>query len=160
MAGLLSAIGLLLALLSGVHACQIAGLPPAIVAGIIAVESGGHPLALRINLGKGYSLYPDTLRLARRYLEIALKHTSNIDIGLMQVNWRTWGATARSLGIAAPDLLNAAVNKRFGCRILAAALRGKGSLAARLGRYHSSTPARQRAYTRRVLAAAAALQRR
>ena len=71
MAEFLRVCGLVAALAAGVQGCGIEGLRPAVVEGIIAVESGGNPLALRINFGKGYSLYAGTLSLARRVLAAA-----------------------------------------------------------------------------------------
>ena len=136
------------------NACGIRGLPGSVVEGIIQVESGGNPWALRVNLGKGYSFHPRSRGEARRFLAVALALTDNVDIGLMQVNWRTWRVTARAFGLGAYDLLDAQSNMRMGCRILAEALSGRGPFLARLGRYHSPRPERGRWYARRVLAAA------
>ena len=136
------------------NACGIKGLPSSVVEGIIVVESGGNPWALRVNLGKGYSFHPRSRVEARRFLAVALALTDNVDIGLMQINWRTWRETARALGLGAYDLLDTQSNMRMGCRILAEALSGRGTFLARLGRYHSPRPERGRWYARRVLAAA------
>ena len=135
-------------------ACGIKGLPSSVVEGIIMVESGGNPWALRVGIGKGYSFYPGTRVEARRFLAVSLALTDNVDIGLMQINWRTWRESVRALGLDAYDLLNAQTNMRMGCRILAEALSGRGTFLARLGRYHSPRPERGRWYARRVLAAA------
>ena len=135
-------------------ACGVEGLPSSVVEGIVVVESGGNPWALRVNLGKGYSFHPRSRGEARRFLAVALALTDNVDIGLMQVNWRTWRVTARAFGLGAYDLLDAQSNMRMGCRILAEALSGRGPFLARLGRYHSPRPERGRWYARRVLAAA------
>ena len=72
------------------NACGIEGLPSSVVEGIIVVESGGNPWALRVNVGKGYSFHPRSRGEARRFLAVALALTDNVDIGLMQINWRTW----------------------------------------------------------------------
>ena len=136
------------------NACGIAGLPAAVVEGIIRVESGGNPWALHVGIGRGHALYPRSRAEARRLLAVSLALTDNVDIGLMQVNWRTWGATAEGLGLSAADLLAAAANLKMGCRILARALSGGGAFLERLGRYHSYRPERGRRYARRVLAAA------
>ena len=136
------------------RACGVAGLHSSVVEGIIRVESGGHPWALHVGIGKGHAFYPANEREARRFLAVALALTDNVDVGLMQVNWRTWGKTARGLGLDAYDLLDAQTNVWLGCRILAQALSGRGSFEARLGRYHSRRPQRGRWYAQRVLAAA------
>ena len=140
-------------------ACGIAGLPSSVVEGIILVESGGNPWALRVGIGKGYSFYPTSRAEARRFLAVSLALTDNVDIGLMQINWRTWRESVGALGLNAYDLLNAQINMKMGCRILAEALSGRGTFLARLGRYHSPRPDRGRWYARRVLAAAQDLQK-
>ena len=139
-------------------ACGIAGLPSQIVEGIIVVESGGHPWALHVGIGKGFSFYPKDRHEARRFLAVSLALTDNVDIGLMQVNWRTWKETVRDLGLSAYDLLDPEVNLQMGCHVLAAAMATRGSFEARLGRYHSPRPERGRWYARRVLAAARELE--
>ena len=138
----------------GRNACGIEGLPGSVVEGIIQVESGGHPWALQVGIGEGYSFYPKTRAEAWRFLAVSLALTDNVDIGLMQVNWKTWGQSVRSLGLDAYDLLDGRINMKVGCRILAEVLSGRGTFLARLGRYHSFRPERGRWYARRVLAAA------
>ncbi len=135
-------------------ACGIEGLPSRVVEGIIVVESGGHPWALQVGIGKGYSFYPKDRHEARRYLTVSLALTDNVDIGLMQINWRTWGKKIRSLGLNAYDLLEPKVNLEMGCHVLAQAMATSGSFEARLGRYHSRSRERGRWYARKVLAAA------
>ena len=136
------------------RACGIEGLPSAVVEGIILVESGGNPWALRVGIGKGYAFYPRSAAEARRFLAVSLALTDNLDIGLMQVNWRTWRREVRNLGLDAYDLLDAQTNMKMGCRILAEALSGRGTFLARLGRYHSRRAERGRWYANRVMAAA------
>ena len=135
-------------------ACGIAGLPGSVVQGIIRVESGGNPWVLRVGIGKGHAFYPRSAAEARRLLAVSLALTDNVDIGLMQINWRTWGESVRALGFDAYDLLDPRTNMEMGCRVLAQALSGRGSFLARLGRYHSLRPERGRWYARRVMAAA------
>jgi hypothetical protein len=137
----------------------VEGLPSHVVEGLIRVESGGHPWALHVGIGKGYAFYPRSAGEARRFLAVSLALTNNVDIGLMQVNWRTWGQAAQQLGLDAYDLLDPQTNLWMGCRILAEALSGRGSFAARLGRYHARRPQRARWYARRVLAAAREVQK-
>ena len=136
------------------RACGIAGLPSAVVEGIIVVESGGNPWALQVGIGKGFAFYPRSPAEARRFLAVSLALTDNVDIGLMQINWRTWRKTVRALGLDAYDLLDSQINMEMGCRVLTGALSGRGPFLARLGRYHSLRPERGRWYARRVMAAA------
>ena len=140
-------------------ACGIKGLPSSVVEGIIMVESGGNPWALHVGIGKGYSFYPGSKVEAWRFLAVSLALTDNVDIGLMQINWKTWQKTVRGLGFDAHDLLDARINMKMGCRILAEALSGRGTFLARLGRYHSPRPERGRWYARRVLTAARDLEK-
>ena len=135
-------------------ACGIPGLPSSVVEGIIQVESGGNPWALRVGIGKGYSFYPRSRAEAWRFLAVSLALTDNVDIGLMQVNWRTWRKMVRALGLDAYDLLDAQTNMKMGCRILTKVLSGRGTFVARLGRYHSWEGERGRWYAGKVLAAA------
>ena len=139
-------------------ACGIEGLSSQVVEGIILVESGGNPWALHVGIGKGYSFYPKDRYEAKRFLAVSLALTENVDIGLMQINWRTWGDTVRNLGLSAYDLLDPGVNLEMGCHVLAEAMATRGSFEARLGRYHSKHRERGRWYARRVLAAARELE--
>ena len=140
------------------NACGVEGLPSTVVEGIIRVESSGRPWALHVGIGKGYAFYPASEGEARRFLAVSLALTDNVDIGLMQVNWRTWGEAAGRYGLDAYDLLDPQTNLWMGCRILAEALSGRGSFEARLGRYHSLSPERGRWYAHRVLAAVRELE--
>ena len=77
------------------RACGIEGLPSSVVEGIIQVESGGNPWALHVGIGKGYAFYPRSAAEARRFLAVSLALTDNVDVGLMQINWRTWRESVR-----------------------------------------------------------------
>ena len=136
------------------RACGVEGLPSSVVEGIIRVESGGNPWALHVGIGKGFAFHPRDRHEARRFLAVALALTDNVDIGLMQVNWRTWRQDILALGLTPYDLLGAEANMAVGCRILAETLSTRGSFEARLGRYHSRHRERGRWYAKRVLAAA------
>ena len=135
-------------------ACGIKGLPSSVVEGIIVVESGGNPWALHVGIGKGYAFYPRSEAEAKRFLAVSLALTDNVDIGLMQINWRTWRKDILALGLTPYDLLGAWTNMQIGCRILAEALSTRGTFEARLGRYHSRSRERGRWYAKKVLAAA------
>ena len=90
---------------------------------------------------------------------MSLALTDNVDIGLMQINWRTWRESLGALGLNAYDLLDAQTNMRVGCLVLAETLSGPGTFLARLGRYHSPRPERGRWYARRVLSAVRGLEK-
>jgi soluble lytic murein transglycosylase-like protein len=129
--------------------CEAQGIPAVLARAVIQVESGGHPYALRLNVGRGRGVYPRTHGEAVRLLQVVLPRSRNVDIGLMQVNLGIWGARLR---VTAAQLLEPATNLRVGCHILRRALATRGPAWQRLGRYHTGTPARQRAYALRVTA--------
>jgi soluble lytic murein transglycosylase-like protein len=111
-------------------------------------ESGGHPYALRINAGRGYSLYPNSWQEAVHIVTAIRPLTRNIDLGLMQVNLRIWGP---HFGLTAAQLLEPTMNMRVGCDILRRALSTEGPAWQRIGRYHSGRPARQRRYAWKIV---------
>ena len=127
--------------------CAPLGLIPAVVKGVIEVESGGHALAIGAQFrGVHRSYLPGDLAYARALLGMILTYTDNVGIGLMQVNWRAWGKT---LAMPPEALLDPEVNLRVGCRILQQELLRHG-VATGVGAYHSPTPWRRDAYSRRV----------
>jgi len=163
--GLLAAAGLLI--LTGladaawwvrpaVQTCQRFGVPGALVVSIILAESGGEPYAIRVNQGRGVAVFPRTYEAGARAAEVAVRFTPNVDLGLMQVNFREWG---RPLGLTPAQLLRPDVNLLVGCAVLKQALETDGPAWQRVGRYHSPHPARQRAYAGRVAAWLRALLR-
>ena len=127
--------------------CAPLGLLPEVVRGVIEVESGGHALAIGARFrGVHRSYLPGDLAYARALLGMILTYTDNVGIGLMQVNWRAWGKT---LAMPPEALLDPEVNLRVGCRILQQELLRHG-VATGVGAYHSPTPWRRDAYSRRV----------
>ena len=142
---------------AALYQCTAQGIPAPLVLAVIRTESGGHPYAIRLNAGRGQSLYPRTHAEALRILRAVTPLTSNIDVGLMQVNVGLWGARMQ---VTAARLLDPVINLRVGCRILNRALATPGPAWQRLGRYHSGTPARQRAYALRVTRWLEVLRRR
>lgn len=128
--------------------CPARGVPAKVAEAVIAVESRGHAYALGVTIGNAHrAFFPASRHEALVRLAVALRNTENVDIGLMQLNWRTWGAL---LGVQPETLLDPETNIRLGCRLLGAHLAGAGPLWQRLGRYHSGTPTRQLGYARRV----------
>ena len=127
--------------------CAPLGLVPEVVRGVIETESSGHALALGVQVrGVHRSYFPRDLVYAQALLDRLLALTDNVGIGLMQVNWRAW---KDRLDLLPHDLLDVDVNLRVGCRILQQALLRHG-VKTGIGAYHSPTPWRQQAYSRRV----------
>jgi soluble lytic murein transglycosylase-like protein len=129
--------------------CEAMGVPGKLAVAVILTESGGQPYALRVNYGSGVAVFPPTYAAGVRALQVALRVTTRLDLGLFQVHYPTWGPR---LGLSPAQLLHPAVNIRSGCTILRDALAAGGASWQQIGRYHSPTPARQRAYARKVAA--------
>jgi hypothetical protein len=94
------------------------------------------------------------------------QRTTNLDLGLFQVNYREvhrrsaawtqqgpWRAFWQHLREVPPTLLLAPpVNALVGCVMLRQALEAGGPLWQQIGRYHSPVPPRQHAYAQEVFA--------
>lgn len=117
-----------------------AAVAPDLVSAIIWVESRGHPWALNI---RGRAVWPRSLADAGGILS-RLTH-DDVDIGLMQVNWRTWGPALVRSGIRQADLLDPWTNLMVGSRILRWAQEEEAGWGG-VGRYHSATPWRKQQY--------------
>ena len=125
---------------------------PDLVSAIVWVESRGWPWALNV---RGTAIWPRTFEEARRIL----RHLSDddVDIGLMQVNWRTWGPTLARSGIHRADLLDPWTNLVVGSQILRWATAAEAGWGG-VGRYHSATPWRKHRYAWAVARTWRALQ--
>lgn len=119
------------------------GLPNELLLAIIWVESTGRKHAINVNGGGSY--FPrtaeDALRIIQRY------NTRNIDIGLMQVNWRWWG---EYFNVSPADLLKPDINICIGSRILRQYLDEYGWSWRGIGRYNATSRDRQIRYAKRV----------
>lgn len=117
-----------------------AGVAPDLVSAIIWVESRGWPWTLNV---RGIPLWPASLEEARGILA-RLPH-DDVDIGFMQVNWRTWGPALERAGIGKADLLDPWVNLVVGSQILRWMTDEEPGWGG-VGRYHSATPWRKSRY--------------
>jgi hypothetical protein len=149
-----------------VTACQQVGVPAALALAIVATESGGRPYAIRVNSGRGTAHFPATYAIAVQTVTAVHQHTTNLDLGLFQLNYREvqrrsaqvaqqgpWRAFWQPLhGVAPAVLLAPAVNALVGCVMLRQALDAGGPLWQQIGRYHSPVPTRQHPYAQRVFA--------
>jgi soluble lytic murein transglycosylase-like protein len=131
--------------------CPRVGVLPEIALKVMRVESGCQPYAIGVQMQRLHRSYVNASPVvAASTLQAALRYTSNVGIGAMQVNWRAWGDR---LGIEPADLLNLEVNIQTGCHILSDVLKGSDPLLERIGRYHSQTPELRDAYGQRVIGA-------
>lgn len=124
-----------------IAASEATGVPLALLAAIAGAESAYHPWALNLN---GKQVY---CRSRAEAEEIMAGEADNIDIGLMQVNFRLWG---RRLGLSKIQLLDPRTNLLAGARILKESLRRSGDLWQRIGAYHSGRPEERQRYNQEV----------
>jgi soluble lytic murein transglycosylase-like protein len=147
-----------------VAACQQVGVPASLALAVVATESGGRPYAIRVNTGRGTAHFPATYAAAVQTVTAVRPHTTNVDLGLFQLNYRevqrrsaqaaqqgAFRAFWQPLHTVSPALLLAPpVNALIGCVMLRQALDAGGPLWQQLGRYHSPVPTRQHPYAQRV----------
>jgi hypothetical protein len=149
-----------------VAACHQVGVPVALALAVVATESGGRPYAIRVNTGHGTAHFPATYAAAVQTVTVTSQRTTNVDLGLFQLNYReVQRRSARAAqqgpfrafwqrihGVTPAVLLVPAVNALVGCVMLRQALDGGGPLWQQIGRYHSPVPIRQHPYAQRVFA--------
>lgn len=151
-------IGMVFMISTGVHAVQAepldwpslletgercSGLSQEIIMSVIWVESKGNPNAINVNGVGGFS--PASADTA---LKILYKYNkANTDIGLMQVNYKTWG---RVYGLKAAEFLDPQMNICIGSRILRDYIdQHKGSWRG-VGRYNAVSYSKQENYASKV----------
>lgn len=132
-------------------AAKDADVPLHVLIAIAGAESAYHPWALDI---EGRQVFCHSRAEAERVL--ANTATTNVDIGLMQINWRFWGAR---LGIAKNDLLDPRINLLMGARILRDSLSRSGTIWQRISNYHSGAPHERDRYNQQVYIAYMRYQR-
>lgn len=125
-----------------VTAARDAGVPLPLLIAVAGAESGYHPWALDI---EGRQAFCKSRAEAEGIL--ATLATTNVDIGLMQINWRFWGPR---LGVAKNDLLDPRINLLMGARILREGLDRNGSMWRRISNYHSGASGERDRYNRQV----------
>jgi soluble lytic murein transglycosylase-like protein len=125
-----------------VAAAKDAGVPLQVLVAVAGAESAYHPWALDI---EGRQVFCRSRAQAETVL--ANTATTNVDIGLMQINWRFWGPR---LGIAKHDLLDPRINLLMGARILRDSLNRDGSVWRRISNYHSGGVRERDRYNQQV----------
>ena len=126
-----------------VVAARNADVPADLLIAIAGAESGYHPWALNI---KGHQVFCQSREEAENVL--ASTPTDDVDIGLMQINWRFWGP--RSGVTSKGDLLDPRTNLAVGAAILKDALSRGGSLWHRISNYHMGGAAERERYNKTV----------
>ena len=120
-------------------------MPLHLLIAVAGAESGYHPWALDI---EGKQVFCKSREEAEAVL--AKTSTTNVDIGLMQINWRFWGPR---LSVAKNDLLDPRKNLRMGARILRDGLDRNGSVWRRISNYHSGGSTERDRYNKQVYGA-------
>jgi soluble lytic murein transglycosylase-like protein len=124
-------------------AARNADVPPDLLIAIVGAESGYHPWALNI---KGHQVFCQSREEAESVLETT--PTDDVDIGLMQINWRFWGPRT---GLASKgELLEPRKNLEIGAAILKDGLARGGSLWHRISNYHSGGARERERYNQMV----------
>jgi hypothetical protein len=124
-------------------AARNAGVSPDLLIAIVGAESGYHPWALNI---KGRQVFCQSREEAESVLETT--PTDDVDIGLMQINWRFWGPRS---GLASKgELLDPRKNLEIGAAILKDGLSRGGSLWHRISNYHSGGAHERERYNQTV----------
>ena len=91
----------------------IAEVHPGTIQRVIAVESGGNPLALNIN-GTQQPRKPSTKKQAIKMAHDYIRQGYSVDLGLMQVNSRN----LPRYGVTVEDMYDPCINLNIGSRIL------------------------------------------
>jgi len=119
-------------------------IPPGLLSAIAKVESGTRPYAL--NLG-GRSVFARTISEAVSYIKSALSSgKTNIDIGVMQLNYRWHGKQFNDL----ETMLAPASNIEYAAKLLRKLYKRHGSWQEAVRHYHSSNTKHNRKYSRKV----------
>ena len=124
-------------------AARHAEVPPDLLIAIVSAESGYHPWALNI---KGHQVFCQSREEAESVL--ANTPTDDVDIGLMQVNWRFWGPRS-GLG-SKGELLDPRKNLEIGAAILKEGLGRGGPLWHRISNYHAGGEHERERYNQQV----------
>lgn len=135
------------------QAAAAQGVDPLLLYSVALFESGRHgdknkvgpwPYALHFNQAD-VSIYA----LSAKEAKFVLDHvsTDNVDVGLGQVNYKSWKHLVRR----PEDLLDPKTNLKVASQVLAEALNSTPDPELGIGRYHSWTEWRARAYGRKVL---------
>jgi hypothetical protein len=124
------------------YASSQMGISVDLLAAVAWTESKMLPYALNV---RGKTYYCTSREQALRMLEET--KTGNVDIGLLQVNYRFWG---EPLGLQKEDLLDSKVCTIIGAMILTYNLQKHRDPWVAIGRYHSGNRKRMKAYQTKV----------
>lgn len=120
-------------------------IPKGLLASIAKIESNNQPFA--INIG-GESYFAADIESAKEYIVSKLSvGITNIDIGIMQINWRWHGKAFKNLY----HILLPKYNIEYAGRLLASLKKQHGDWHTAVRLYHSAKPEYYRIYSRKVV---------
>lgn len=124
---------------------RCSGLSRDLILSVILVESNGNPNAVNVNGVRGFqpANAEDALKIIYHY------NNANVDIGLMQINWKTWGPV---YGVKPAQLLDPSYNICVGAKILRDYLEQHNWSWRGVGRYNAVSRDKQERYARKVAA--------
>jgi soluble lytic murein transglycosylase-like protein len=125
------------------HGEKCSGLPRDLILSVIWVESKGNPYAVNVNNIGGFSPnnLHDSLKIIYRY------NRANVDIGLMQINWLTWGLV---YGLKPVDFFDPFINICVGSKILRHYIDQHNGSWRGVGRYNAISYDKQVRYALKV----------
>jgi len=119
-------------------------IPSGLLQAIAKVESGYHPYAVNV---AGRPVIAKNIIQATAVIEEALSSgIQNIDIGLMQINYRWHGEKFQSY----TEMLNPKTNIKYAGALLAGLYRQHGSWHKAIRYYHSANSVHHRKYSRKI----------
>ena len=120
-------------------------IPSGLLAAIAQVESGSRAFAFNVG---GKAFFASSLEEAKAFANEKIKSgVRNIDIGVMQLNWRWHGGEFASLD----EMLNPNSNIAYAARHLTNLYKQHGDWQTAVRYYHSSKPQHNRKYSRKVV---------
>jgi len=120
-------------------------IPAGLLAAIAKTESGMKAYALNVG---GRSMFPMSISQAQGVLEGKLNSSlTNIDIGIMQLNYRWHGGEFDSL----VEMLTPESNINYAAKLLGSLYAQHGTWHKAVRYYHSATPEHHRKYSRKVV---------
>ncbi len=120
-------------------------IPAGLLAAIAKTESGMKAYALNVG---GRSVFPMSISAAQGVLEDKLNAgLTNIDIGVMQLNYRWHGDQFDSL----EEILTPESNINYAAKLLGSLYAQHGTWHKAVRYYHSATPEHHRKYSRKVV---------
>ncbi|MBP7189663.1 MAG: transglycosylase SLT domain-containing protein [Rickettsiaceae bacterium] len=120
-------------------------IPKGLLASIAQIESNNHPFAINSG-GKAY--FANDIESAKSYIASKLAvGITNIDIGIMQINWRYHEKEFSGIS----HMLSPAANIDYAGKLLALLKNQHGDWHTAVRYYHSSNPKYYRVYSRKVV---------